>query len=140
MNRLLWIIQVALALLFLFAGGVKLVLPAEQLTAQIVMPVLFLRFIGVCEILGALGLILPGLLKIRPGLTALAAAGLVVIMIGATVTTIAVMGPQLAVIPLVAGLLAASVAYGRWRIAPLTARRRLSASNRKSVDFTSTHR
>jgi len=80
MNILLWIIQVLLALLFLFAGGTKLVLSPEAMAAmgspnQIILPSLFIRFIGVCEVLGALGLILPGLLRIRPALTPLAAAG-----------------------------------------------------------------
>ena len=66
---------------------------------------------------GALGLILPGLTGIRPGLTPLAAAGLVSIMAGATVVTLAMGGPA-ALIPAVVGLLAALVAYGRWRVAP----------------------
>src|SRR5581483_5277255 len=73
----LWVAQGLLALLFLFAGTMKLILPIEEMTAQLPLPGLFLRFIGVCEVLGALGLILPGLLRIRPRLTALAAAGLV---------------------------------------------------------------
>ena len=140
MNVLLWIVQVALALLFLFAGTMKFVMSGEQMTAQIDMPVLFLRFIGACEILGALGLILPGLFRIRTGLTPLAALGLVIIMIGATVTTAAVMGPQVAVIPFVAGLLAASVAYGRWRIAPLASRRRPSRPEHQDVRVSATHR
>jgi hypothetical protein len=63
-------------------------------------------------------LILPGLLRIRPGLTPLAAAGLVIIMSGATVLTLAGGDVALALIPLVVGLLAAFVAYGRWRLAP----------------------
>ena len=88
MTVALWIIQSLLAALFLFAGAVKLVLPAEDLTGPIAMPILFLRFIGALEVLGALGLILPGLLRIRTGLTPLAALGLVIIMAGATVTTI----------------------------------------------------
>ena len=67
------------------------------------------------EVLGALGLILPGLLHIRPGLTPLAAAGLVLIMIGATVLTLAEGTVASALIPLVVGLLAAFVVYGRWR-------------------------
>lgn len=78
----LWIVQVLLALLFVFAGGAKLVLPAEAMKGPVPLPVLFLRFIGVCEVVGAFGLILPGLLRIRPGLTQLAAAGLVIIMLG----------------------------------------------------------
>ena len=124
MTYILWIIQVLLALLFLFAGGTKLVLPIEVLTSmgspnQIHLPGLFIRFIGVCEVLGALGLILPGLLRIRPGLTAFAAAGLVIIMIGATVISFAADGVAGAVVPLVTGILALFVAYGRWRPSPV---------------------
>jgi hypothetical protein len=77
----------------------------------------------VVEVLGALGLILPGLLRIRPILTPLAAAGLVIIMIGATALTLAADGIATAITPLVVGLLAAFVAYGRWRLAPHPARR-----------------
>jgi uncharacterized membrane protein YphA (DoxX/SURF4 family) len=122
MNILLWIIQVLLALLFLFAGGVKLVLPIEEMTKQMAMPGLFLRFLGVVEVLGALGLILPGLFRIKTSLTPLAAAGLTIIMIGATVISLRIgpVGP--AMIPLVTGILLAFVAYGRWRLAPLATR------------------
>ena len=74
----------------------------------------FIHFIGVCEVLGGLGMVLPGMLRIKPGLTPLAAAGLVIIMIGATVLTIP-QGVAMAVFPLVIGVLAAFVAYGRWR-------------------------
>jgi len=96
----------------------KLVLPLETLKAPISLPGPFLRFIGVAEVLGAIGLILPGLLRIRPGLTPLSAAGLVVIMSGATVIT--VMGGQVgtAVVPLVVGLLSGTVVYGRSRLVP----------------------
>ena len=123
MNIALWIIQILLALLFLFAGGTKLLLPIETLTAmgppnQVVLPGLLLRFIGVCEVLGALGLVLPGLLHIRPKLTPLAAAGLLIIMIGATIVTIMGPGVGAAVPPLVVGLLCAFVAYGRTRLRP----------------------
>jgi len=124
MNIALWIVQGLLAALFLFAGGMKLVLPIEEMTKQMPMPGLFLRFIALCEVLGALGLILPGLLRIRPGLTPLAAAGLVIIMIGATVLTLMTGDVAMALIPLVVGLLSAFVAYGRWRLAPLSLRRR----------------
>jgi len=112
-NITLWIIQVLLALLFLWAGGIKLVLPMEQLKGPIELPELFIRFIGVAEVSGAIGLIFPWLLKIRPALTSLAASGLVIIMIGATVITL-IGGPvATALIPLVVGLLLALVAYGR---------------------------
>jgi hypothetical protein len=118
MNMALWIVQGLLALLFLFAGGVKLVLPVEEMTSQMPLPGWFLRFIGVCEVLGAIGLTLPWLLRIRPGLTPLAAAGLVIIMIGATVLTLASGDIVMALIPLLVGILSAFVAYGRWRLAP----------------------
>jgi len=118
MTYALWTIQVLLALLFLFAGGMKLVMPIEEMTKQMPMPGLFLRFIGVAELLGGLGLVLPGLLRIRPGLTPLAAAGLVIIMVGATALILAIGLVATALIPLVVGLLAAFVAYGRWRLAP----------------------
>jgi uncharacterized membrane protein YphA (DoxX/SURF4 family) len=121
MTYALWIVQALLALIFLFSGGMKVVLPIEALLKQMPLPLpgLFLRFIGVCEVLGAIGLILPGLLHIRPGLTPLAAAGLVIIMIGATVYTLAGGQGALALIPLVVGLLSAFVAYARWRLTPL---------------------
>jgi uncharacterized membrane protein YphA (DoxX/SURF4 family) len=119
MTYALWIVQWLLALLFLWAGGMKLVLPLEQMAGPVPMPGPFLRFIGVVEVLGALGLILPSLLRIKPGLTPLAAAGLVIIMIGATVIGLQSGPVAMALIPLVVGLLAAFVAYGRWRLVPL---------------------
>jgi uncharacterized membrane protein YphA (DoxX/SURF4 family) len=118
LNIALWIAQGLLAAIFLFAGGMKLILPIEEMTKQMPLPGLFLRFIAVCEVLGAIGVILPWLLRIRPALTPLAAAGLVIIMIGATVTTLATAGVAMALFPLVVGILAAFVAYGRWRLAP----------------------
>ncbi|HSR05910.1 MAG TPA: DoxX family protein [Bryobacteraceae bacterium] len=118
MTRALWIVQIVLALLFLFAGGTKLVMPAAQLTGQTPLPALFLRFIGVAEIAGALGLILPGALRIRPGLTPLAAACLTIIMIGATIVTVMTMGAVLALLPFIVGLLTVFVAYARWRVYP----------------------
>ena len=112
-NGVLWIVQGLLAALFLFAGGMKLVLPIEAMAGPVALPGPFLRFIGVAEVLGAVGLILPGLLRIQRQLTPIAAAGLVIIMIGATVVT-ALPGPLApALVPLVVGLLAALVVYGR---------------------------
>ena len=118
MNIALWIIQILLALLFLFAGGTKLYFSPEVLAAmgppnQVHLPGLFLKFIGVCEVLGGLGLVLPGLFKIRPQLTSFAAAGLLIIMIGAVVVTIAGPGVGPSVPAVVIGLLCTFVAYGR---------------------------
>jgi uncharacterized membrane protein YphA (DoxX/SURF4 family) len=113
---LLWIVQGLLALLFLFAGAMKFIIPIQEMTKQVPLPGLFLRFIGVAEVLGAIGLILPGLLRIRPGLTPLAAAGLAIITVGATVVTLMIGGGATALFPLVVALLSAFVAYTRWRI------------------------
>ena len=122
MNIALWIIQVLLALLFLFAGVTKLILPIEEMTKQMAMPGMFLRFLGVAEVLGALGLILPGLFRIQTWLTPLAAVALMIIVIGATVITLMIGGGATALVPLAAAILCAFVAYGRWRIAPLRSR------------------
>jgi len=113
-NYALWTIQGLLARLFLFTGGMKLVLPIAAMTRQMPLPGLFLRFIGLAEVLGAIGLILPGLLRIRQGLISLAAVGLVVIMIGATALMLLTAGVVPALMPMVVGLLATFVAYCRW--------------------------
>jgi uncharacterized membrane protein YphA (DoxX/SURF4 family) len=118
MNITLWILQGLLALLFLFAGSMKFVMTVEEMTKQMWLPGWFLHFIGVCEVLGGLGLILPWLTHIRPRLTPLAATGLAMIMVGATVITLMIMDIASALIPLVVGILAAFVAYGRWRLTP----------------------
>lgn len=122
MNIALWIFQALLALLFLFAGAMKFVMSVEEMTKQMPLPGWFLHFIGVCEVLGGLGLVLPGLTQIRPGLTPIAAAGLVIIMVGATVITLMIMDIAAALFPLVVGILAAFVAYGRWHLAPASSR------------------
>jgi uncharacterized membrane protein YphA (DoxX/SURF4 family) len=119
MTYALWIVQALLALLFLFSGAMKFIMPIEEMTRDIQMPIAFLRFIGAAEILGGVGLVLPSLLRIRPGLTPLAAAGLVIIMIGATVLSLMIGGVVLALMPFVVGLLTAFVAYGRWKLAPI---------------------
>jgi len=114
-NVVLWIIQGLLAITFLFAGGAKLVMPADQMAAPgpIQLPVAFIRFIGVCEVLGGIGMVVPWLTRIKRGLTPLAGAGLVIIMIGATVVNL-VDGPKIAApFTAVLGLLAATVAWQR---------------------------
>src|ERR671932_158657 len=108
MTYILWIVKGLLALVFLFTGGTKLILPIEVLTEQTPLPGVFVRFLGVAEVLGAIGLILPGLLRIWPVLTPLAGCGLVIIMIGATVLTlvgVVPVGATMALIPLVVGIL-----------------------------------
>jgi hypothetical protein len=121
MNRALWTVQSLLSPLFLFAGGAKLSMPLEEIATATGLPALLILIVSVAEVLGGLGLILPTLTGIRPGLTPLAAAGLVIIMVGATVLSAAGVGggtPVSALFPLAIGLLAAFVAYGRSRPAP----------------------
>jgi len=119
MNILLWIVQALLSLLFIFAGVMKFLMPVAEMQkgSPIVLPGWFFHFIGACEILGAIGLILPALLRIKPGLTPLAAAGLCIIMIGATIIT-AMGSVPAAAIPFINCLLTFFVAFGRWRLAP----------------------
>lgn len=116
MNIVLWIIQILLALLFLFAGVTKVfpIIPMPPPPPNAWMPPMwFLKFIGVCEVLGGLGLVLPGLLRRQQYLTLLAAIGLTILMIGAVVVSVWTMGVAAGVFPLVVGLLCAFVAYGR---------------------------
>jgi uncharacterized membrane protein YphA (DoxX/SURF4 family) len=123
LNIVLWTVQGLLALMYLLSGGMKLTTPIEEMTKDVPLPGAFLRFIGVAEVMGALGLVLPGLTGIKPWLTPLAAAGLTIIMTGATVITLKFMGLPIALMPLTVGLLVAFVAYGRWRLSPLRASR-----------------
>ena len=119
MNIVLWIIQILLALLFLFAGAMKFIMPVEEMTKQMPVAVsgLFLHFIGVCEVFGGLGLILPMLLRIKPWLTPIAAIGLAIIILGAIAFSLQ-LGVTQAIMPFVVELLLVFVAYGRWRLVP----------------------
>ena len=119
-NRVLWGLQGMLAALFLFAGAAKLMMDPVELADQAHMPAVFLQFISICELLGGVGLVVPWLSGIRPSLTPLAALGLIVIMIGAVVTTL-VQHEQpaaTALFPLVTGILLGVVAYGRFSSLP----------------------
>lgn len=126
LNRALWTVQILVALVFAFAGSVKFMMPPEKMQqGSVILPLGFIYFIGVCEVLGALGLILPGVTRIRTGLTSLAAAGLTIIMIGATVVTI-IGGMPGAFVPATIGIITAWISYTRTRVAPLaTAPRRV---------------
>ena len=111
----IWTLQTVLALMFLLVGGMKLILPIQMLVAQMPLPLpgLFIRFIGTAEVAGALGLLLPGLLRIRPLLTPLAALGLVLDMIGATAYNLISGQIGAAVTTVVLGLICLLIAYGR---------------------------
>ena len=122
-NRVLWVLQILLAALYLFAGGFKLVAAPEDMRVSPTDPIpsenmmVFLRLIGGLEVLGALGLILPGVTGIQRHLTSIAAGCLAFIMLGAIVTSLMQIGVSAAIMPLVAGLLDLIVMFGRrgWR-------------------------
>lgn len=126
LNIGLWVAQILLAAAFLMAGVMKVSTPIEQLAAQ--MPWVSgamggaVRFIGIVEILGALGLVLPTVTRILPKLTPLAAAGLLLTMISAALTHI-LRGEYSAVLPnLLLGGLATFISIGRSKLAPIVPR------------------
>ncbi|MFN8476021.1 MAG: DoxX family protein [Anaerolineae bacterium] len=127
-NVVLWIAQWALALFFILASGLpKLMspfLPEGSIPMPLPLPMWFVLLIGTLEVLGGLGLILPGILHLRPELTPLAAVGLMLVAEGATVYNLAAGLGGSALFAVVIGLVAACIAYGRWRLAPLPARSR----------------
>jgi hypothetical protein len=112
-NAVLWTAQILLGALFIFAGGFKLVMSASDLGEGTALPVGFMRFIGVCELLGGIGLIVPGVVRFARVLTPLAAAGLAIIMVGAVTVSVIEVGVGAAVLPLVVGVGLAVVIRGR---------------------------
>jgi uncharacterized membrane protein YphA (DoxX/SURF4 family) len=120
MNILLWVLQVLLALAF-FAHGWLFLMPSPEVAAQMnaSLPRWFQLFLGVAEVLAAVGLILPGVTRTLPWLVSWAAAGVVVVMISATVWHLLRDEFASAAITAVLLAMAAFTAYGRWRIAPI---------------------
>ncbi len=116
----LWAAQIILAALFLFAGVMKFVMPVQEMTKGTPFPGSFFHFIGVMEILGGIGLVLPSALRIAPYLTPVAACGLAIIMAGATVTSMP-MG-LVWLMPFFIGVIAAFIAYGRFKLVPIQPR------------------
>lgn len=120
-NIALWVVQGLLTGLFLFTGALKLFAPLRMLQGPVAFPGWFYRFLGLAELCGALGLALPGALRIQRALTPMAALGLTLIVTGATVITLETgLGVGMALIPFVAAILAATVAYGRRDWLPAT--------------------
>jgi uncharacterized membrane protein YphA (DoxX/SURF4 family) len=119
-NRILWTAQILTAVLFAFAGFSKFVMPVEKLQqGPVVFPVAFMYFIGACELLGGLGLVLPGLTRVATMLTPFAAAGLTIIMVGATTVSVIAGGVVAGSFPAVVGMITMWVAYSRARVVPL---------------------
>jgi uncharacterized membrane protein YphA (DoxX/SURF4 family) len=123
MNIALWILQVILAALFLWHGWLFVAPPAEMVELMNAsMPPTLRVFIGVAELLAAVGLLLPGITRIQPWLTALAAGGLSVVMASATVYHLFRGEISNAISAAVIFVLVALLAYMRWKVKPLTAR------------------
>lgn len=125
MNVTLWVLQVLLAIAF-FLHGLLFLVPPPEIAAQMnaSLPRWFQLFLGVAEILAAVGLTLPGMTRIRPGLVVWAAAGVMVVMVAATVYHVYRADPvSSAMTTAVLLVMATVVAYGRWRIAPIRPRR-----------------
>jgi hypothetical protein len=124
MNIMLWVLQVLLALAF-FAHGCLLLFPPaaiiDQLNASL--PRWFQLFLGVAEILAAVGLTLPGLTRIQPWLISCAAAGVMIVMICATTFHLMRGEVSSAVTTLVLLAVATFIAYMRWRATPIQPRR-----------------
>ena len=123
MNILLWVLQVLLAIAF-FAHGVMLLVPPAAIAAQLnaSLPRWFQLFLGVAEILAAVGLTLPGFTRIQPWLVSWAAAGIMIVMISATVFHVARGEVSAAATTMVLLAMATFVAYMRWRAAPILPR------------------
>lgn len=121
LNTTLWVSQALLALVFLLAGGMKLLTPAAKLSAM-PLPLGLIRFIGVAGVAGAIGVVLPAAIRILPLLTPLAAVGLAIVMVLATGFNVTHGMATMAWIPLLIGADAVFVAWGRASRAPIAPR------------------
>jgi hypothetical protein len=125
MNIVLWIVQVLLAAVYLLHGSFMIAPPAEMvemINAQLGSG--FRLFIGVAEVLAAIGLLLPGVTRILPFLTAWAAAGLMIVMGSATILHLFRGEGTSAISAAVLFALVTVVAYMRWKVLPIPARKR----------------
>ena len=123
MNIVLWVVQILLALAFIMAGFMKTFTPVEKLKERMgwvkITPPALVRLVGIIEILGGIGLILPAALKILPVLTPTAAAGLVITMLGAIVVHLRLKEGKQSGAPLILLLLALFIVIGRFWLAPI---------------------
>ena len=123
MNRLLWVVQVLLALAFM-AHGIMMIAPPPDIAMKMneFLPRWFQLFLGIAEVLAAVGLTVPGVTRIRPALVPAAAAGVMIVMVCATVLHTARGEYSSAASTVVLLLLATFVAHGRWKRLPIVAR------------------
>jgi hypothetical protein len=127
MNIFLWVLQVLLAAAFA-AHGVLLLAPPPEVLAIMneMLPTWFRLFLGVAEVLAAIGLILPGITRILPWLISLAAAGIMLVMASATILHITRGEISSAVTTAILLALSTVVAYMRWKVKPILPRAALS--------------
>lgn len=132
MNGVLWVLQVLLAAAF-FAHGWLFLMPPAEIAAQMdaSLPRWFQLFLGVAEVSAAAGLILPAVTRIMPWLVSWAAAGIVFVMISATIWHVVRDEMSSAAITLLLFAMAAFVAYMRWRVVPI--RRRQVESDDRAI-------
>ena len=123
MNKLLWVLQVLLAVAF-FAHGWLFLMPPPDIAVQMnaTLPRWFQLFLGVAEVLAAAGLILPGVTRVYPSLVAWAAAGIMIVMISATVWHVIRNEISSALITALLLAMASFVTYARWRTLPIPRR------------------
>jgi hypothetical protein len=123
MNILLWVLQFLLAVAFL-AHGLLLLLPPPEIAAQMLesLPGWFWLFLGIAEGMAAVGLTLPGLARVMPWRVSWAAAGIMIVMMSATVWHVVRSEIGSAVITLLLLIIATCVWYMRWRVLPIAPR------------------
>jgi uncharacterized membrane protein YphA (DoxX/SURF4 family) len=122
MNGLLWVLQFLLAAAFLAHGLLFLFPPASMLELMKPIPTPFRLFLGVAEVLAGVGLTLPGITRIQPWLVSLAAAGIMIIMVGATIFHLRRGEVSSAITTLILLAMASYVAYMRWKVKPILPR------------------
>ena len=124
MNVLLWVLQVLLAAAFL-AHGLLLLMPPPDIAAQMLVsfPRAFWLFLGLAEVAAAIGLTLPGIARVMPFLVSWAAAGIMVVMVSATIYHLARGENSSAVITFILLIMATYVAYMRSRVIPILPKR-----------------
>ena len=128
MNIALWILQVPLAVLFLWHGWLFLSPPAELIEIMNKEFALWFRiFLGVAEVLAAIGLIVPGVTRILPSLIPITAVCLMIVMVSATVLHSTRGETGSAITTAVLFVVLAFVGYMRWKVHPITARQKASA-------------
>jgi uncharacterized membrane protein YphA (DoxX/SURF4 family) len=123
MNAVLWILQALLAAAFFAHGMLFLTPPADMVEQMSVLPRWFQLFLGTAEVLAAIGLTLPGITRVMPATIPAAAAGLMFVMVCATVWHLARAEYSSAVITAILFVLLTIVAYQRWKVRPILARR-----------------